>query len=244
MVRSLRSSRLRRLENLAVALVLLTVSSLALGQAGVWSTHGPEGGNVYCVVPDPSHPATIYAGTGQGVYKSTDGGSTWKASGTGMPTAHVQTIVIDPTATDTLYAGTLTPVGAPSLGIFKSTDGGATWSAINNGLIDPISGFSPVDVAALAFDPTNPKTLLAGTVTSEIYKSTDGGATWTAKTNGGFDLGLEVTSFQFNPATPKTVYAASNNGLIQSTTAEKTGPSTATPERRSSRSRSTRATHP
>ncbi|HEX7253869.1 MAG TPA: hypothetical protein VF376_13385 [Thermoanaerobaculia bacterium] len=210
-----RSHWLRRL--LGVSAFLLTVPQVVRGQAGVWSTHGPEGASVYCVVPDPSHPATIYAGTGQGVYKSTDGGATWSASGAGMPTAHVQTIIIDPTATNTLYAGTLTPVGAPSQGIFKTTDGAATWSAINNGLIDPISSFSPVDVAVLAFDPSNSKTLLAGTISSEIYKSTDGGATWQAKTNGGFDLGLQVSSIQFNPAAPKTVYAASNNGLLQST---------------------------
>ena len=217
MVRSLRSGGFGRIEILAVSAVFLTLARPASSQAGVWSAHGPEGGNVYCVVADPSHPATIYAGTGQGVYKSTDGGATWKASGAGMPTAHVQTIIIDPTAANTLYAGTLTPVGAPSLGIFKSTDGAATWSPINNGLIDPISSFSPVDVAALAFDPKNSKTLLAGTISSEIYKSTDGGATWQAKTNGGFDLDLQVSSFQFNPAAPATVYAASNNGLLQST---------------------------
>jgi photosystem II stability/assembly factor-like uncharacterized protein len=214
----LRSPGLRRAcSKVLTALVILAAAPHVRGQSGVWEVNGPQGGNVYCVAADPSHPATLYAGTALGVFKSVDGGANWAASGAGMPAARVQTIVIDPSATNTLYAGTLTPSGVPSLGIFKSTDGAANWTSINNGLIDPIYGFSPVDVAALAFDPSNSQTLLAGTRLSEIFKSTDGGATWQAKTNGGFDLALEVSSFQFDPSHPATVYAASTQGLLQST---------------------------
>ena len=207
----------RACSKVLMALAILASAPHARGQSGVWEVHGPQGGNVYCVVPDPSHPATLYAGTALGVFKSVDGGASWAASRAGMPAARVQTIVIDPAATNTLYAGTLTPSGAPSLGMFKSTDGAANWTSINNGLIDPISGFSPVDIAALVFDPSNSQTLLAGTRFSEIFKSTDGGATWQAKTNGGFDLALEVSSFQFDPSHPATVYAASTQGFLKST---------------------------
>jgi photosystem II stability/assembly factor-like uncharacterized protein len=207
----------------AAALGLLTIAASAIGQAGVgvgvgvWSTHGPEGGNVYCIVPDPSDPSTLYAGTPLGVFKSADGGASWRASAAGMPAARVQTIAVDPTATSTLYAGTLTPNGVPSLGLFKSTDGGASWAPINNGLIDPVTASAPLDVAALAIDPRNSSTLLAGTRFSEVFQSIDGGMTWQPKTSGGFDLALQVSAFQFDPSDPAKVYAASTQGLLRST---------------------------
>ena len=65
MVRSLRSRGVHGIEILAVLVVFLILPRSASSQAGVWSAHGPEGGNVYCVVADPSHPATIYAGSNE-----------------------------------------------------------------------------------------------------------------------------------------------------------------------------------
>src|SRR6185295_3393452 len=185
---------------LAALLGFLAAAPDAAGQSGTWTTRGPVGGSVYCLVPDPSRPATIYAGTAQGVFKSDDGGASWRAANSGMPAERVQTIAIDPTATETLYAGTLTPNGVESVGIFKSTDGGASWTAVNEGLIDPFTGISPLDVWSLAIDPRNPKTILAGTRFSEIFKSTDGGLTWQSQTFGGFTLSLETTAFRIDPA--------------------------------------------
>jgi hypothetical protein len=219
MVRLLRSRGILRFEFLVALAMLFTEPRAARSQAGVWLSQGPKGGNVYCLVADPSHPATLYAGTAAGVYKSSDGGVSWAFSGTGMPTARVQAIAIDPKTTTTLYAGTVTPNGVPSLGIFKSTDSGQTWTASNAGLIDPTSGSAPVDIAAVAIDPKNSQSLIAGTRFSEIFKSTDGGASWSPKTNGGFDLGLQVTSVAFDPSNSANVWAASNQGLVHSTDA-------------------------
>src|SRR5260221_630532 len=120
----------------AAALGLLAAAGSVLGQTGAWSTRGPVGGNVYCLVADPTRPSTLYSGTDQGVFKSDDGGVTWRAATAGIPPNRVQTIAIDPTAPATLYAGTLTPDGEASVGIFKSTDAGASWTPINNGLAD------------------------------------------------------------------------------------------------------------
>jgi hypothetical protein len=201
----------------AAVLGILAAARSAAGQVGVWSTRGPAGGSVHCVVPDPSHPATLYAGTDQGVFKSDDGGASWRAASAGMPAARVQTIAIDPAVTATLYAGTLTPDGVASVGIFKSTDGAASWTAINAGLIDPITEIAPLDVDALAVDPRHPGTVLAGARFSEIFKSSDAGATWQPKTLGGFNVALETSAFQFDPSGSSKVYAASTSGLLQST---------------------------
>ena len=66
---------------------------------------------------DPSAPATLYAGTDSGVFKSTNAGGNWTAINTGLTNTCVLALVIDPSAPATLYAGTLG-------GVFKSTDGG------------------------------------------------------------------------------------------------------------------------
>ena len=66
---------------------------------------------------DPSAPATLYAGTGGGVFKSTNGGGSWTAINAGLITSSVHALAIDPSAPATLYAGT-------SGGVFKSTNGG------------------------------------------------------------------------------------------------------------------------
>jgi photosystem II stability/assembly factor-like uncharacterized protein len=203
----------------AAALGLLAAAGPAAGRAQAWSTRGPAGGNAYCVVADPAHPSTLYAGTDQGVFRSDNAGSSWRAAGVGLPAVRVQTIALDPTATGTLYAGTLTPNGVDSVGIFKSTDGGANWTAINDGLVDPTLGVSPVDVAVLAIDPRNPGTIIAGTRFSEIFKSTDGGATWQAKTSGGYNLALVLSAVQFDPSGSARIYAASSLGLLRSTDA-------------------------
>jgi hypothetical protein len=201
---------------LSAAVVFLS-SGAASAQTSVWVTHGPVGGNIHCLVADPSNPSRLYAGTDRGVFRTEDAGASWSFSGAGMPQAQVQTIAIDSTAGGTLYAGTVTPTGVASLGIFKSVDGGATWTAINAGLIDPLFGISPVDIETLAIVPGQPTTILAGSRFSEIFKSTDSGATWQPQTIGGSQLGLEVSAFGFDPTHTSTVYAASTLGLLRST---------------------------
>ncbi len=200
-----------------LAFALFGAAASASGQDGVWTTNGPFGGSVYCLVSDPTHPATLYAGTGLGVYRSDDAGTTWRAANAGLPAFRVQTIAIDPTSPSTLYAGTLTPDGVQSVGIFKSTDGGASWVDINVGLFDPLTGIGPLDVWSLAIDPRNPNTILAGSRFSEIFKSVDGGQTWQNKTLGGFNVFLETSAFQFDPANHSNILAASTLGLLRST---------------------------
>ncbi len=111
---------------------------------------------VSAVLVDPKSPQTLYIGTydpedgytGGGVFKSTNGGNSWNPINTGLTTPDVRILAIDPTATQTLYAGT-------GQGVFKTTNGGSSWSPINTGL--------KMDIAALALDPSAPQTIYAGT---------------------------------------------------------------------------------
>jgi hypothetical protein len=119
---------------------------------------------------DPLTPTTLYAGTSGGVFKSTNGGASWSASGL----INVSALAIDPLTPTTLYAATST--SGVFGGVYKSTDGGVSWNA-TSGL--------PSFVFSLAIDPLNPTSLYAGTLgwldgvyTSTVYKSTDGGTSW------------------------------------------------------------------
>jgi photosystem II stability/assembly factor-like uncharacterized protein/DNA-binding FrmR family transcriptional regulator len=145
----------------------------------------------------PSDPNVIYAGTGEacirgdiiagnGVYKSTDGGKTWSASGL-KDTAAIGRLIVHPKNADIALVAALGHPFGPNQerGIFRTTDGGKTWSKVlykdeNSGGID------------LAFDPANPNTIFAslwqarrspwslesGGPGSGLYRSTDGGTTW------------------------------------------------------------------
>jgi photosystem II stability/assembly factor-like uncharacterized protein len=124
---------------------------------------GPPGGEVKALAIDPSTPATLYAGTFfGGVFKSTNGGTSWTAINSGLTITSVYALAIDPSTPAMLYAGT-------DGGVFKSTNGGTSWAAVNSGL--PTNAF----VYALTIDPSNPATLYAGTVGGGVFKSTNGG---------------------------------------------------------------------
>ena len=115
---------------LAAALALGTTIQNGYAQGG-----GPPGGDVRALAIDPSNPATLYAGTnGGGVFKSTNGGTSWTVSNsglTGFSGAQVLALAIDPSNPATLYAGTFTCNGPGcsngASGAFKSTNGGTTW---------------------------------------------------------------------------------------------------------------------
>jgi hypothetical protein len=110
----------------------------AQGGVNVWTSAGPPGGGtVSALAIDPTTPTTLYAGTWDcsgdgcrsGVFKSTDAGATWSATGL---TGDATTLAIDPVTPRTLYAGAYgRSPGSTSedRDVFKSTDAGATWSA-------------------------------------------------------------------------------------------------------------------
>jgi photosystem II stability/assembly factor-like uncharacterized protein len=153
----------------------------------------------------PSNNNIVYAGTGepnngrgsvtydgQGIFKSIDGGNTWISVGL-QNTKTTTRIAIHPTNPDIVYAGTMGELFANgnNRGLYKTTDGGLNWNQIL--YINDSTGISDVVI-----DPSNPNTVYASSWTrvrryyyynyggpgSNIYKSTDGGTTWTMLTNG------------------------------------------------------------
>ncbi|HWT03120.1 MAG TPA: Calx-beta domain-containing protein, partial [Pyrinomonadaceae bacterium] len=166
---------------------------------------GLRGDVVQSLAIDPQNPGTLYAGTNTGgVFKSTDGGDSWKQVKTGQ----VAAIVVDPASPSTVYSAHIWE------GVFKSTDGGESWAEINSGL--PSSPY----VVSLAIDPVTPSTLYLGTSGGPVYKSVNGGATW-RQSSSPATLN-NVVSFSISPAQPATVYAAANMssaGIFKSTNA-------------------------
>ena len=117
---------------------------------------------VRSLVIDRATGSTLYVQTaGNAVFKSTDGGASWKVLGS---ITGVLVLALDPTSASNLYAGT-------AHGVLKSTDGGGNWDS---------AGLSGTSVTVLAVDPITPTTLYAGGTGDHVYKSTDGGGSWTA----------------------------------------------------------------
>jgi photosystem II stability/assembly factor-like uncharacterized protein len=178
--------------------------------------------DAFSVAIHPQDPNTLFAGIANfqnaGVYKSTDGGGTWIAAGSGLPKSWfaVASFVFDPRSADTVYAVLYDEweddAANVHVGIYKTTDGGATWNAVNDGL--PPTRWGYVWVTALTIDPKNPTTLYAGTPDG-VFKSTNGGASWTAANS---ELRESISSLAIDPLHPSTVYAGTwNHGVFKST---------------------------
>jgi photosystem II stability/assembly factor-like uncharacterized protein len=210
---------------------------VAAGSGGVWKTTNNgttwrpvfenEGSySIGAVTLDPKNPNIVWVGTGElnaqrsvgygdGVYKSENGGKTWKNLGL-KNSAHIARIVIDPRDSNTVYVAAQGPLWSAGgdRGLYKTTDGGKTWKKVlaisdNTGVTD------------LVLDPRDPDrlyaaawqrrrhvfTYLGGGPESAIYKSTDAGATWTKAQSGlpGGDLGR--IGLALSPANPDYLYA-------------------------------------
>ena len=158
----------------------------------------------------PSNPNVLYAGTGEsdirsalssgdGVYKSTDGGQSWRNVGL-HDSRQISRIVVDPRNADVVYVGVLGHAYGPNdtRGVYKSTDGGANWTRV-------LDKGANIGVSDLAMAAENPNILFAGTWNAHrppwstypplqgpgggLYRSTDSGATWTQLTGKGLPDG-------------------------------------------------------
>ncbi len=195
------------------------------------------------VTLDPKDPDnTIWVGTGEtwtrnsvsignGLYKSTDGGSTWKEIPGFEDSERIASIVINPTNTNEIYVGVLGALWSDSevRGVYKSTDGGKSWNKIL--YINPSTGAGDV-----IMDQNNPSILYvsmwefrrsgwgfnSGGVNSGIYKSVDAGKTWN-KIHKGFPSGsLGRIGLALAPSDSTILYAVletedkTKNGLWKS----------------------------
>jgi photosystem II stability/assembly factor-like uncharacterized protein len=163
------------------------------GTSWLESANGLDGSVVPSLALDPSNPKILYAGTDYGVYKSTNGGTSWAAFSSGL-NGGVQCVAIDPSNSQTLYAG-----------VFKSTTGGVSWTEFSNGL-------PSIDMRSLAIDPSNSQTLYAGIYTYGVFKSTNGGTNWT-DASSGLTNGV-IICLVIDPANSQTLYAGTDGGGV------------------------------
>lgn len=196
--------------------------------------------SIGAVAIQQSNPSVIWVGTGEGnprnslnggygIYKSLDGGRSWKSMGL-ENTRHIHRVVIDPTNPNTVYAAAIgSPWGNhPERGVYKTTDGGNTWNLILH--TNTSSG-----AADLIMDPTNPNKLIAamwehkrdpwffnsGGQGSGLYITHDGGNNWKKITDKeGLPEGeLGRIGIAIAPSKPAIIYAlieAKKNALYKS----------------------------
>ncbi|HEY6242757.1 MAG TPA: hypothetical protein VIX17_02355, partial [Pyrinomonadaceae bacterium] len=191
----------------------------------------------------PSNPNVIYVGTGEadmrdsisfgnGVYKSTDAGKTWKHLGL-ENSRQIGRIIVDPKNPDLAYIAVLGHVYGPhpDRGVYRTKDGGATWQKVL---------YKNEDLGAidLAFDPVNSQIIYASMWNvrrppwfiyapangpgAGIFKSSDGGNTWTQLTNGLPSEGVGRIGLAVSPTNRNRIYAivdAKEGGLFSSSDA-------------------------
>ena len=203
-----------RIADLAVVESKPQVFYIATGTGGVWKTenHGTSwtplfddqpASSIGDVTIDQSNPNLVWVGTGEpqnrqssgwgnGVYKSTDAGSTWRHMGL-EGTKHVGRILIHPRDPDIVYVAAVGDLWGPNeeRGVFRTTDGGETWEKVL--YVDEHTG--AID---LAMDPGDPNTIFAGMYQrqrtgwgfngggpgSGLHRTLDGGDSWTELTEG------------------------------------------------------------
>ncbi|GAC1584975.1 MAG: hypothetical protein NVS3B19_01810 [Ginsengibacter sp.] len=237
----------------AIDVVLSNPDEIYVGTAsgGVWKTE--NGGTTWSPIFDDqpilnigslaiqqSNPSVIWAGTGEGnprnsvsigegIYKSIDGGKSWRLMGL-KKTRNIHRVIIDPTNPNIVYAGAIgNPYSEHSdRGVFKTIDGGETWTRML--YTNDTSG-----VADMIMDPKNPNKLIvamwqhrrtpysfkSGGIGSGLYITYDGGKTWKKEgKEDGLPAGeLGRIGIAIAPSEPSRVYAmveATKNGLYKS----------------------------
>ncbi len=210
---------------------------VASASGGVWKTKNQgitydpifenEGSfSIGCVCIDPNNNNVVWVGSGEnnnqrsagygdGVYKSLDGGKSWKNMGL-KNSEHTGMIAIDPKNSDIVYAAAYGPLwnAGGDRGIYKTIDGGKTWKQIL--FVSENTGFNEIHI-----DPRSSNVLYAcahqrrrqvfsyisGGPESNLYKSSDGGATWDTLSNGLPEGDKGRIGLAVSPVNPDYLYA-------------------------------------
>ncbi len=210
---------------------------VAVSSGGVWRTRNAgttfepvfdnEGSySIGTILMDPNNSNVLWVGTGEnnnqrsvaygdGVYKSVDGGSSWKNMGL-KTSEHIGRIIVHPTNSDIILVAAIGPLWAAGgdRGVFRSKDGGKTWENVLS--VDEHTGVNDI-----VMDPRYPNVLyassfqrrrhvftyLGGGPKSSIYKSVDGGLTWEKSASGLPSVDIGRIGFAISPADPENIYA-------------------------------------
>ena len=211
---------------------------VAVGSGGVWKTRNAgvtwkpifddqTSYSIGCVTLDPNDPNVVWVGTGEntgsrhagfgdGVYRSTDGGQTWKNMGL-RDTEHVSKIIVHPTNPRVIWVAAQGPLWSKGgeRGLFRTTDAGTTWNRV-------LGDDRWVGVTDLVIDPRNPDRLYAATWQRHrtvaaymgggpgtgLHRSVDGGATWQKLTRGLPESNMGKIGLAISPQRPDVLYAA------------------------------------
>ncbi len=210
---------------------------VAVASGGVWKTvnggttwtpvFDNEGSfSIGAIALDPKNTSTVWVGTGEhnsqrsvaygdGVYRSDDGGKSWRNMGL-KTSEHIGKIAVDPRDGNVVFVAAQGPLWSAGgeRGLYKTTDGGKTWKAV-------IAISENTGVTDVVIDPSNPDTMYAaswqrrrhfftlinGGPETAIYKSTDGGNTWTKLRSGLPPGDLGRIGLSISPANTSVVYA-------------------------------------
>jgi len=210
---------------------------VASASGGVWKT--TNGGTTWESIFDhqgsasigdiavaPSNPQILWVGTGEannqrssswgdGVYKSENGGKTWTNMGL-KKSEHIGRVIVNPANPEIVFVAAAGPLwgAGGDRGLFRTTDGGRTWKNVKN--IDTHTGFTDV-----IFDPSNPDVIYAASFQRErrpysyvgggpgsgLWKSIDGGDTWTKLTEGLPKVDVGRIGLDVSRSNPNIVYA-------------------------------------
>ena len=211
---------------------------VAVGSGGVWETKNSgitwkpifDDQSVYstgCITIDPNNYSTIWLGTGEnvggrhvaygdGVYKSTDGGASWKNMGL-KDSEHISKIIVHPSNPSVVYVAVQGPLWSKGgeRGLYKSTDGGSSWKQV-------LGDSEWTGVTDILMDPRDPDLMYAATWQrhrtvaaymgggpgSGIHRSRDGGETWQELTSGIPKSNLGKIGLALSHQKPDEIYAA------------------------------------
>jgi photosystem II stability/assembly factor-like uncharacterized protein len=182
-----------------------------------WTRAGVrQGMHSDCIVrmlrADARSPEIVYAGTDFGLYRSDDGGATWRLLENPMKGSVVWSMGIDPVDPSVMFAGTGTP---STPGIFRSTDGGRSWGKLRVDIADECPNVGVPRPTGIAVDPTNDRNVWVGLEVDGVRYSTDGGETW-SKLNGQI-RNQDVHNVLVIEGPPKTVFTVVNDDIWRST---------------------------
>jgi photosystem II stability/assembly factor-like uncharacterized protein len=186
----------------------------------------PITGRITALAADPTDPQTIYiTAAGGGVWKTTDGGNSWTPLTDNQATDFMGAIALAPSDPNTIYAGTgeangvgpdfianYSPTTFYGRGVLKSTDAGATWALLGNDVFDRRS------ISRIVVDPSSPDIVYVAVGepgfngldgNQGIWKSTDGGQTWTNTTAAsGLPDNLAYSDVVMDPSDSQHLFSA------------------------------------